>query len=890
MVIKMKIAKKSYFLNRISDIRISLVVILVVLFVIGLFYVSMRYIFILIYESEKMIGRLITITISILALLTPLVLFVIKRIHRDISRVQQWRYQKNKKNSFHRLLNPTAEQDQLITDVIIKLTKNNGRILIIEGPSGVGKTTSAVLLFDKIGKTANLLNLFIKLRKHSFYFDMRSESDALIHYLSSQTNAAKALTIIDNTHKISIDVMSNVTKGILSLSHHATSIGSSNLILILCQTGTITSTMIELLESERLNYKINIDEVTSYSLNANVINNRNINTSIDEEGVLYDKISSIPEPMIVNHLTRIYMAASSTEFISQLIEFLECPASLLLRKKKMELSFIVAIGVFSAYLGYVTEYMLKNIYVNHYGYCKRRQYKKHLKSFVKNGFLEPFPLIDKAYLLSENLTRDYRKYIFRNEDGKKLYFRYVEYLYESNYFHNDNQKWLYLITCKPSVYLSVDRKVRDVLFSNCKKHLNKEYILDVLNAEIELVPEKATLLGKELGIIYIETGRWRDARDHFEQLISVDEDDIIQLKLQLIEADHGRDDTGNIKMLNTIIRTTDDDYIRFQAQYWIAHINMEHGDFSVDPWTNLQESVSSGWSERETFENLVSRITSDACRVYFLRGECDKRMFESILVFFSTYRKHDNKTKNEALESLLKAHNLHYGPIFELGIWGSYEKYTPEQGVGGIVLSRSALIERSLELYQCSIKAFNNQGSKASKTALIRKNELELCCADPNFIEILVHLDQFLEYSKTNNVNVFTAYVNCLKGKALTVYAFSEHMPQSETSQYEYHLAQALEVFKESSKIYQLYGNCYGEYRSCFLENLVELLINVCNLNNPETSLKNCLTNLKNLTDQYPLQNTINRERRIIEYFFTLSKVKIPQIIQIIKFYPIILQ
>lgn len=887
---KSKNIKESYFSSQISNILIFLVFTLIAVLTIGLFYFVVRYIFVQIFKLEKTISASIAIVISILTTLIIAIPSIKKEIHRFINYLHQRIYVHNKKNRFHRLLNPTSGQSIIINNVLSKLTSTNERILIIEGPSGNGKTTAAVLLFDKIGKTTDLLNMFMKLRKHSFYFDMRIESKALIHHLSNQDKAAKTLTIIDNTHKMPIEIVDDVMKEILSLLNHASSIGSINFILILCQTDSKVNSMGELLKQKLLDNRIDIGNIT-YSLDTIMTDSTKINKIMDQDGELYNMIMSLPMQRIKNHLIRIYTSASSPEFMKKLIEFVDNSKSSERYDESEELKFIVTIVVFSAYLGYVTKDMIKWIYYHNRG-ADRRKYRKHLKYFFNNGFLEPLPLIHNAYLLNENLTRDYRKCIFENEVGKQLYLTYAEYIYTSDYFSSDNLKWFYLITCATSVYQSVNSKIRDDLFYKCKKSLNKEYIMNVLEAEIKLVPEKANILAKELVLIYIETGHWTKARNHFRQFLSAHKEDDQQLYLQLIEADHGNEDSENICMLNAIISKTDDEYIRFLAKYWLAHINLEHGDFSLTSWTELQQSILTHgqWKEQSSLEKVLFRISIDACRAYFLRGIFDESIFNNFMEFLPEYETVTDHPKDLARMHLLKAQNLHYGPIFELGIWNFYSKCEPVRRVDDSILSCSELIECSLRHYEDSIKLFNSLGLITVRTSLINKNDLELYCDKPDFIEIIASIDEFLEYADRNKVGVFTAYGKCLKGKAITVFALSDFLAQNETSQYEYYLKQALQIFAESIRTYEVYKNTYGVYRANFLIVLVELLLDVCSSDDQGASFTNCVNRLRTLTENYPVQSNIQREIRIIEYFMNLSKVKITQVARIIKYYPVILQ
>lgn len=197
------------------------------------------------------------------------------------------------------------------------------------------------------------------------------------------------------------------------------------------------------------------------------------------------------------------------------------------------------------------------------------------------------------------------------------------------------------------------------------------------------------------------------------------------------------------------------------------------------------------------------------------------------------------------------------------------------------------LIEKALKMYDGSIARFLKAGTKTWRTAQIRRSELALCSVLPNYIEIMSQLGEFERYACDNHVDVFNGYIACLQGKALAVYALSEAIG-SEDSSYERSLEDSMNYLKKSMHIYNCYGNTFGELRSKMLYILVNAIKRVGTLEDPVQILEYLTTELEGMKKSFSEENI--REQQVLEYLITMPSLKIADVGNVIKYYPIVLQ
>lgn len=891
----MKRNKKTHFQYYVNTLENFIIYTLLILFLLGIaliIFAIFHIILIRVFQVEEAVGDLVSLSVSILLFIVPLFPQIKSFYTRLINIFRQKIYRITRRRTLPQDMITTSEQATVINKALGLLQDRSSHLIAIESDSGRGKTMTAVLLIDNIGNDDNLLQLFIQLQKHICYFDAGSEKNFLIEFLNDKNIAARSLIIIDNMHKLSSEALHAVFDKITAVSEYANNINSKNFIMLLYQSIQDNDATGALLREYLSEHSFSL-EAPFYDLKNNLNHystETNINHQIDSDGIILYRIRTECCDLLRIQLLNIYTYAHRKSLLKFLMRMFEDDFQINSQEEAEQLKFIAIITLACMYLGFVTKSSIIKIWNNIYPKSRNTSCYQLIRYFSENKFMLPFPLIQNAFLFNENLALEYKSRLFHISSFRDYYYQSAYYVYKNNLFHSAELNWLFLITCQTTDYKSVPLKIREQCYDTCIGGMNKNYILKILEEELRLDPNKQPLLQKELGILYIKTGRWFEARNIFKTFISTSENtvQIWKLQLQIIEANHGVDDAENLAMLNNIISKSDDSYIIFQAKYWTAHIDMELGNFSLVPWINLQVELQENlyWNSHSTYAHIVHRITADTCRTFFLKGENVPDIFNSTMAFFKKFRKVPILQEDLALEELEQAHYIHYELVYQLGIWQMYRFKHDTNVSHGDAMSLTGLVEKALVLYDGSINKFLKAGIKTWRTAQIRRDELALSVAAPNFVEILSHLDDFVQYSLTNHVDVFVGYVECLKGKALASYALNESIGIN-NNQYERHLEGALLALQKSIDIYTNYGNKFGVLRSKLLYTLVDTVYQSGTVQNSVQILERFAEQIKKFQQDFEKENS--REQQVLTYLAS-KETRIGDLANVIKYYPIVLQ
>lgn len=882
----------TYYISIIWNVLIYGVLILMLLGISFFIYWILKSLLIYVFCIEQAVGDLVSLIVSIFFFVFPLIPKIKHFYIRLVNIFQQKVYNQIRKKTFPRDLKTTTEQAAVINRVLGLLKNDGSHLIALEGAPNKGKTMTAVFLIDNIGKDGNLLELFIQLQQHIYYIDAGYEKAYLMNYLDDNTVVAKSLTIIDNVHKLSSEALINVLNKITAISEYADSFGSKHLIILLYQSIYSNSTshlLHDYLTSQHQNnrelfLKLNAD---SHFYSTELKSNQRIDT----DGVIFDKICAEHSELLRTHLLNVYVSANSSTLVNYLLSILDMGGQENRLIESDLLQLITIVVALSMHLGFVTKDAMLKIWENLSPQCGKAHCQRLIKSFSRGKFMQPFPLMPNAFLFNESLAHEYKKRLFSIELFREYYYQCANYIYKTNYFNSIELDWLFLIACRPCEVQAVPKKIREKLFYSCIEAVNQSYVLAALEEEVSLDAQKQYLFQEELGILYIKTGQWTQARQVLKPYIFQEKvpSKIYQLQLQIIEADHGVNDAENLSILSNISSMSGDPYTQFQAHYWTAHIKMEQGDFSLTVWKELQTSIkgNSTWRAQHTYPHLIHRIAADSCRTFFLKGAGDFAFFNQTMDFLKTYRSKPYLQEDLALEELENAHYIHYELVYQLGIWRMYRFPHDRERSFEDSICLNGLIEKALKMYDGSIAQFLKAGAKTWRTAQIRRSELALCSVLPNYIEIMSQLGEFERYACDNHVDVFNGYIACLQGKALAIYALSEAIGNEDNS-YERSLEDSLNYLKKSIYVYNCYGNTFGELRSKMLYILVNTIKKIGTSEDPVQILEYFTTELENIKKSFSEDNI--REQQVLDYLIAMPSLKIADVGNVIKYYPIVLQ
>lgn len=904
-----KTKKKSTYIRKFSNILINILfVINLIAIVLGIYYLILC-ILKNIPNINTLYGTLISASVTIIlafisyfAKLKRYLPILLCKIKQKIYRVLSWKH-----NSFFTFLitdfnknnlSETDEQGKFISSAINILKNNVQNTILISGCSGKGKTTSIMLLLNAIAHDKELYWIFSELQNRIAYFDSVNDKITLLDYLSHAEKRKYKLLIIDNIQKYTISSINEVMARVDNLMSYSQSSDKKMLIIFLYQETDKNKALYEYVKNNFFNEEDNIFKLNKY-VNLETANFPNYCfTQADELKV---DIHSIEDSFFRQHIKTILHNRKNDSIITLLNEIFFMQSTKISRNKE-KLFFVLIAAIFIGfYNGYVTRKELHFLWKENYSFFSLPQENMLIRYYVRNWVFTPFPFVHSAYIFNEQLAREYRKRLINNH----YYQAKSSVIAERVFFHCEDsipQKWLIFILCSSNYCKDFSQSKRIQYFENALSTYHLQYILDLIESEIQILPEKKEIFRQELGIIYIYNGEWTKARQILYPYVHNHDinKDIWHIQLKFIETEHGGSDEKYLEMLECMQAECTDLIILYQVRYWSEHIRMEHGYFSLNTWERLVDEIMSH-DEMERLrrdEHFSTRIVSDYERTYYLKGNIDYLRYRSIV---SKYIHLSNKNghNTEPLEyTLSRAYYIQYDVLYQLGIWG----YTQCGAIDPDIISNqeftdnnnsmTLLLKEALDIYDFCIHKYHSEGKKKYKTLEVRRAELTLYINSNHYIEALNQYEKFEHYVNRNNITVFEGYCNTQKGKAFALYA-DYMLRKNELGRYEEYLRKAEEYLLQAKKIYTEWGNTYGVFRAELLIILVRMIKNRdCTkliYINSSTYRNKYSSQLSELTKKYNSEQQFIRERDIIEYLQrNIARIDLP--LRIIRFYPIILQ
>lgn len=853
----------------------------------------------------NLISVSVTIILALISYIAKLKKYIPILLHKFKQRIYQffaWRYNLfstfvitdyNKNN-----LLETEEQGNFISSAICILKNNTQNMILISGYAGRGKTTSIMLLLNAIAHDKELYWVFSELQNRIIYFDSVNDKAALLDYLGHMGKQKCKLIIVDNIQKYTISSINEVMSRANNLLLHNQNANKKVLIIFLYQETGRNDAFYEYVRGKFFKDENNIFKLNRY-IKLEEKNSQEPYFLQAEE--LMSHIYKIENPFFQQYLKNIFLNWKDDSIVILLNDLIfNEPDKIPSNKEKTFFVLMVAIFI-GLYNGYITKKELHFLWKQNYSFFSLPQENLLIRYYVRNRVFVPFPFVRSAYIFNEQLAKEYRKRLIHNDyyQEKSGVMAEIMFLYCEE---SMPQKWLLFLLCSSNYCKDFSQRKRIRYFENTLSAYHLQYILDLVETEISILPEKKKIFRQELGIIYIYNGEWTKAKQILYPYVESHDinKDIWHIQLKIIEAEHGGDDEKYLDMLACMETECTDPVILFQVRYWREHIRMEHGDFSLDTWERLVQKITSD-NELERLckdEHFITRVVSDYERTYFLKGNIKYSKYRNIV---SKYIRLNNK-KGQNIESiecvLSSAYYIQYDILYQLGIWG-YAKHgeidpniirNPELDDNNNTMN--ILLKEALDKYDFCIRKYQSEGKKKYRTLEVRRAELSLCTDSNQYIEILNQYEKFENYADINDITVFEGYCNTQKGKAFALYA-DYMLRNNDLGRFEEYLKNAEDYLSQAQRIYAKWGNNYGVFRAELLTILIHMMQNrestelVCT--HPDIYRNRYSSLLLKLTEKYNSEQQFLREHNIIEYLqHNISRMDIP--LRILKFYPIILQ
>ena len=884
-----------YFIRRSLNMLINAGFVAILLLVALCIFECIRLMLDYVLSFEGYLGDIISVAVSILIFVLPLTSNIRISLVNRLNHFKQRAYIYLCTRKFVILSNGIQNynqnhwrckpnQSKVITNAVKILKSKRQGIFAVESFAYGGKTTTAMLLLDFIGKNIELLDLFVALKNRILYFDGATESMETLEFLNSPELLTDAVVIVDNIHKLNPAKLNELITKSISDAEFLREINKGCLMLLLYQTSSKSNALIQ-----------ELNEVQSALLNTIFLSDDDSNmsgidvlTRSDANNIeLLCSIISKDRQIFRQHLT--YLANSGT--VNLVVNFLEnLIGNQKISKKERPFAIVtIATILIASFQGYINSSDLTQAFSEfHFSWLI---YCKNIRVLKSEKFLVDFPLLQSTFLFNEKLANCYKQILFKNNDAAKIYYTIAEKMFINEGIESP-QKWLYLVASEISFIEEIDPVSRKQYFACSTEKYSTSYLLNAIETELSVAPGKVNIFFAEIGTLYIHNGQWKKAREILKPSTKKQSDleKTWLLQLKIIEADHGTDDRENLTMLETIIEESTVPFTRFLACFWKHHICMEQGRFSLKELFSLRGQIDEHpeWNVHEYYNSTLRKLNSDSARTYFLNGAIDYQVFQNIMELVDfPYIHHANSELATQKLLLTQAHYVHYDIIYQLGIWGYYKqsKINPQFQK----LDLEQLLNYALKAYDDCIQIYQTGGDKKWRTVQVRRDELSLCRGNCNFVEILSRLDCFFSYSLSNDIGVFKGFCDTVRGKTFALYAVSV-MCQGDIIRYNDYINRARIHLSSAMSLYTKYGNIYGAARAEFLHILVSMLDERSNssVKKKRPFEQHFSQKIHGLLKMYKEEGW-QREQDICE--FLLANIKqYNAVVLILKYYPIILQ
>lgn len=294
---------------------------------------------------------------------------------------------------------------------------------------------------------------------------------------------------------------------------------------------------------------------------------------------------------------------------------------------------------------------------------------------------------------------------------------------------------------------------------------------------------------------------------------TLDRDTRMKVLIRIIESSHGSSSEQVMNQLQVYINQlkNEQDYALY-ADYWEAHIETEKGYFDICRLNlicrRLQENISIRVNTDYLYVETVKRTYTDLLRCHHILGIYPEKELEDK---FISYLLSINKPLHDYYYNLyIMAFRLQYIAIPLLRFENQDSELLKIIGEANIYYE----------------KAINSEymDQKTRRALTVKQAELKMMLADADAPQAIHTVEQFLVHSQTNNVDVHEAYAETLLAKFKII--DNRNLQSSNGLIIPYYIQDDINKhLLKARKIYQVYKNEYGVFRSDFITYLYKLYL-----------------------------------------------------------------
>lgn len=800
---------------------------------------------------------------------------------------------------FNETLINERQQLDIVNNILYELkNSDNPKYLIVCGPAHSGKTTLIYHVMKTLSTSEIYQEVFEEISRKIYYYDMTDDSNYVEHIIKNiNTNFySDALLIIDNTHCLSREDLSNIVVAI-----HANQMGIKKVLLM-----TRDESIIEIMINNNLKYnpiamRLNKEwnEISDDLIRTNLrklyrndiainqvletIENRNLSVHIYQISTM-GTISYPKESRMI--LDLILFDKEAVPYIFEYMIFLCCAC---------------------AFTGQIRAEVFQD-WLKSKNY-NTKKYQKLKRIFLRSNFLQIFANINNDFLrMHEKVAQGYLLY-FKEKRTDILNAVTENFMYLANLEKEHNVKWYYEHVTNES---EKDR------YSNfCK--LMREYQFVPMLSNIEFIGklfDKEEYYWKFLSVLNDRIGNYKNtfkyAKLYFDKTKSLD------MLFPLLQGDHNLYFDKNYRKYFDAMRKSDDTFLRFAINYWEAHIKIHKGTSSLKEFIKLIESNKSNLNDLLKNEYLgyheLRRCYFDYYRQFYIQGLQKKKYIKYIQNSpLNKILKENIPSEFESYEQKFHyGHYAHYVALVQLAIYYQIDVWSGNESeindiekicenleyiygdsfkysniLGNLV---SHVKELAMQHYCMAMDAMKIRGDKTNLYINLRIQELKGidCSSGKEAEEILKVYDEFIKDAESNEVQEYIAYGYTYKLK-LYLCLFANKVVLDTNcdlkmlgKEYLMLAKKSLSKARDAHKLYHgINENLYANLRLDLYEFLIKLY---------ESKDSDPNDRFKKLEELEKQSKNYGIELGIIKRLKNLETVSSEILFSIFKYYPIILQ
>lgn len=664
-----------------------------------------------------------------------------------------------------------------IADKIVAGIRNRSKLFAIEGPSGVGKTSAAIVVLDRIITDTEVSEHAMRI----LYCDLAASPDGMRDLLGYGNAGLLESTflILDNFHRIAPERLRDFSEFLRNGDPPCRALlllTQPQEFMAFCPPKNIDA--LRRAEDRGTLYRMPAPQPLEIQQTFSASKNHDqMARALDKLGVAYEA----PTRWVAHvSMERAYQMAldDGSQIVQDLLlapvndgDISNLPGSLL--------RVIAAISALALHRGVFTQKELdacfRRLAPNGYFLnSSLRHLRSDFKRLKRAGFVLEAIGRRRVYVFHQTLAEHFRDRFRNSKEFSDAFGLAGAEIRTMAWVTNDPlMRWLFAVELSDtgSIRAGFPAAMMSGAFGQMRRTFDRNAPSD-MDFSMNYVR----------GILAEKVGAWTEARYWLRIAASqpngADANDLAKARLAEIEAAHGNDVRHELEAICQDSRVGA--LSRLSARYWLLHMDAHHGRFDIDNMRTVVHEIEDGLLAFEAEDpyqllHLARRAYFDLVRFHYLAGTTD----DDFLVRHSSrgiarYLSRNLVTFEAYCEKFLFGHRIHYDHVFQLRVLKQRPVLT---GVSDSLPAEAdndlpALVSAAIEHYKLSAKMFSVFGDKTAEYIAPRIYELDLMRDDADLDKLLPQLNDYKKFIDGSGLAELQPYPD--------VYYFKFHLKRAQ--------------------------------------------------------------------------------------------------------------